>query len=336
MRGVRFLAVGASGAVLGALLLPLTGLVNLDASSGHWGITDWFFHLAARQSVTLRSAAIEVPPLDSPAMARRGMEHYRLVCANCHGSPAGPPAQLARDLTPTPPFLMEQMQHWRPEARIFWTVKHGIKRTAMPAWPAQMRDDEVWDMVAFLQEMPDMAADEYAAAPFDPVTGLCAQCHGEEGRGQGSAFPRLDIQSPTYLAAALKAFRHGTRASGTMMAAASGLTDAQITALAQHYGQNVGTGAIGEGRGAEIARRGIPERDIAACDSCHGETARTGYPRLAGQHRDYIVNQLELFITLGPERGGPFADIMATAVKGLTPDEIEALADWYGVEAASE
>ena len=38
------------------------------------------------------------------------------------------------------------MAQWHPEARIFATVKQGIRRTAMPAWPTQMRDDEVWDM----------------------------------------------------------------------------------------------------------------------------------------------------------------------------------------------
>jgi cytochrome c553 len=79
-----------------------------------------------------------------------------------------------------------------------------------------------------------------------------------------------------------------------------------------------------------IARRGISERDVAACDSCHGEAAWPEYPRLAGQHRNYIVNQLKLFTTLGPNRGGPFARIMAKAARSLAPEEIEAVADWYG------
>lgn len=79
-----------------------------------------------------------------------------------------------------------------------------------------------------------------------------------------------------------------------------------------------------------IARRGISERDVAACDFCHGEAVRPEYPRLAGQHRDYIVNQLKLFTTLGANRGRPFAQFMAKAARGVTPEEIEAVADWYG------
>ncbi|MHA6732289.1 c-type cytochrome [Devosia sp. A369] len=330
MKGLRTLLVGAAGAVLGGLLLPLSGLVNFDASTGHWDVTDWFFDLAARQSVTLRSVGVEVPALDDPAMIIRGAGHYDLACAACHGSPAGPPQQFARDLTPTPPLLMQQMERWRPDARVFWTVKHGIKRTAMPAWPTQMRDDEVWDMVAFLQQIPELTPEEYQFQAGDPVLDTCARCHGEDGKGRDGAFPRLDIQSPNYLLATLKAFRDGTRASGTMMAVARTLTDEQIVTLAERYGRQELVETTKNSRGAEIARSGIPEQNIAACDACHGSAARAAYPRLGGQDKDYLINQLKLFTTLGSERGGPLAQIMADAVQGLVREDLEAVAEWYG------
>jgi cytochrome c553 len=334
MRKYRPYIVGAIGGVLAAAIVPLTGLIDFDASNGQWGVTDWFFGTAAQQSITLRSAGLGVPDLDDPGGIRRGAGHYEMVCAACHGSPAGAPEQFADDLVPAPPRLMEQMANWHPDARVFWTVKHGIKRSAMPAWPTQLRDDEVWDMVAFLGVMAGMSATEYAE-----LAGLgregCASCHGENG--EGGSGPRLDIQSPQYLADALQAFRQGTRASGTMIAAASRLSDEQIAELSAYYGKLLEVEAAGDGLGAQIAARGIPERDIAACDSCH-EGGRAEFPRLMGQDKDYLVTQLELFNEHGAERGGHRAEIMAQALRvlpemeagPLSEEEIEALAEYYG------
>jgi mono/diheme cytochrome c family protein len=53
----------------------------------------------------------------------------------------------------------------------FWTIKHGIKMSAMPAWGASHDDATIWSMVAFLQRLPDLDAAQYkqmvAAAPPD-------------------------------------------------------------------------------------------------------------------------------------------------------------------------
>ena len=50
-----------------------------------------------------------------------------------------------------------------PPEMMFQVVKDGIQNTAMPGWPASGRDDEVWLMVAFLEKLPDLGADQYQA-----------------------------------------------------------------------------------------------------------------------------------------------------------------------------
>ena len=329
------LASAAAGALM-MLALPVTGLLDHSARPGSNPIVDWYSLTAARQSIALRSLFITVPDLDDPVMVQRGAGHFELVCAGCHGSPAKPAARFAQDMSPQPPRLTT----WRPDARLFQTVKYGIRHTAMPAWPSHLRDDEIWDMVAFLRRMRTMSATEYAELAFGTAEpGSCAACHGENGEGRGGGFPRLDIQSPTYLADALRAFRDGSRHSGTMMAAARLLSDADITALAQQFGQGrqVPTGGNNP-LGARIARDGFVTRDIPACDRCHSATARPEFPRLAGQTADYLRLQLELFQKHGAERGGRYAEIMAKVVEDalqhgphrLEPDEIEAVARHYG------
>lgn len=326
--------IGAAGAVLGFFVLLLSGLLNFGASSGHWDATDWLFHVAARQSVTLRSLNVDVPPLDDPAMIQRGAGHYELVCAACHGSPGRGPDEFAGHLTPRPPLLLDQMQHWRPAARTFWTIKHGIKRTAMPAWPTQLRDDEVWDLVAFIEVMPALTAERYRELAGDRrAANICANCHGNDGTGRNGAFPRLDIQSPQYLADALAAFRDGTRASGVMMSAASGLSDDQITRLATAFGHQLAPAPSTPNDDAEaIWVNGIPERSVPPCMACHGANARPEFPRLHGQSADYLGRQLLLFAQLGSARGGRHGEIMATAVHGLKETEARLLANWLAGE----
>jgi cytochrome c553 len=331
----RPLLGGFLTAVLLFLALPLTGLLDVSARPGSNPVVDWYAQTAARQSIALRSAFTAVPDLDDPAMALRGAGHFQLVCANCHGSPAGPPARFAQDLSPKPPPLTR----WRPDARLFETIKHGIRHTAMPAWPTALRDDEIWDMVAFVRRLPTMDADTYAGLAYgDQQPGSCMACHGETGAGRGSAIPRLDIQSPAYLTHALEAFRDGSRHSGPMMAAARQLTDAQISRYADLFGQNLTIEPEGDTLGQRIAMEGIPERDIPSCNSCHGGPARPDFPRLSGQSKTYLVTQLKLFQHLGAERGGRYAKIMAEGVEDyleegphrLKEAEIEALADYFG------
>jgi cytochrome c553 len=330
------LLIGALCGMLFLVGLPLTGVLDSSARPGSNAVTDWYRQTAARQSIALRSLTTPVPELDDPAMVARGAGHYELVCATCHGSPEGPADRIAQDMSPPPPAL----DRWRPDARLFHTVKYGIRHTAMPGWPTDLRDDEVWDMVAFLRRLPSMDAQTYARlAHGEEEPGSCASCHGAEGQGRDGAFPRLDIQSADYLADALTAFRDGSRHSGTMMAAARRLTDAEIAQLAQTYGRSMpATPGDGSPLGRRIATQGIIERDIPACESCHGDTRRPGFPALGGQPASYLKRQLELFQHHGAERGGRYAEVMAEAVEDhleegphrLEPEQIEAVADYYG------
>ena len=336
MTDLRPYLVGAGLGFLGLAFVPLSGLIPSSAEPGQPSAFDWYFNLAAQQAITLWSLGVDVPDLDEPGMVERGAGHYEMVCADCHGSPAAPAQQFAGNLSPSPPLLVERMAQWHPEARVFATVKHGIRRTAMPGWPTQMRDDEVWDMVAFLKALPELDAVAYGEMTAVAADNNCTRCHGENGEGAVPGTPRLDIQSPAYLEAALKAFRDGTRESGTMMAAARRLTDGEIEDLAQQFGRGVEVSVEDRSaEAAEIARLGVPDRDVPACDSCHDTGARPGYPRLAGQDADYLLSQLELFKKLGAGRGGPNAHVRAEAVRGLEPEQIKALAEGYGAGAVT-
>nr|WP_255699813.1 c-type cytochrome [Jiella avicenniae] len=83
--------------------------------------------------------------------------------------------------------------------------------------------------------------------------------------------------------------------------------------------------------GRRIAETGLPERKIAACDSCHGPggiARNPHFPRLDGQPAWYLETHLELWKE--DHRGGTrFAHLMAPIAINMTPEQIEAVSLWY-------
>lgn len=301
MRGERIIAAAVVAVLLGGGLALQTGLLQLPPVVG-----------AVLQVV----ANVTVPPLHDPAMIRRGAVHYDLVCATCHASPLAPNRGDALRLTPPAPKLHRRGDDWLPEA-VFLTVKHGIRNSAMPAWPAKGRDDEVWAMVAFLMVLPDLKVAAYRDLAGLDITApegqqVCARCHD-------TAAPRLDLQTPEYLLDSLRAFRAGSRQSGFMQSVAAPLSDATLAALA---------GAIARGPQSHPPA----PAEATVCATCHGPTtiARPAFPRLSGLTAAYLESQLRLFTAEEFTRGGgPYVDLMRQAVRDLSEDQIAAAAQWY-------
>ena len=163
---------------------------------------------------------------------------------------------------------------------------------------------------------------------------VCASCHGPAGQSISSAFPRLAGQQPEYVTAQLKAFHDRKRgdpmAQAYMWGMASQLDDATIKGLAAYYAkQKPMHGPVADAKlapqGRTIFENGIPGAGVPACASCHGQDAagKDGYPRLAGQHAEYLVKQLSLFKS--ELRAGAQAPLMHEVTAGLTFDQMTAV-----------
>jgi cytochrome c553 len=320
-----------------ALFVAWLGLFNVGASSGHWGVTDWFLHFVMRASVRTWSIGVPVPdPLPQEAL-RPAAGHYASGCALCHGAPGQPRAPAVLAMLPPPPELAARMDDWR-DAELHRIVLHGVRYTGMPAWPAPAREDEVWMMVAFLRALPGLAAADYAALTTGPPGTLpagCSGCHGPDGRDGGPYVPRLAGQSEAYLRASLDAYAAGRRASGLMQQAVTGLAPADRAELARALAAlPAGAAPPGDpGPPPEIATRGRPEHGVPACLACHGAPRRNpAVPSLDGQPAAYLAAQLRLFRD-GVRGGGPYAGVMTRAAAGLADAEIDALAGWFAARA---
>jgi len=175
-----------------------------------------------------------------------------------------------------------------------------------------------------------------ASSPQDAkalASGVCSACHGIEGRSVSPVFPRLAGQQSAYIMLQIDAFRGHLRADPNaqayMWGMSSQLGDDTIKELADYYAaQKPVPGQPGESKlvaaGAEIYVNGIPAQGVPACASCHGANAEgaAAFPRLGGQHVDYLVAQLQGFQS-GLRSNAP---IMLTVVRSLTAEQIKAVA----------
>jgi cytochrome c553 len=163
---------------------------------------------------------------------------------------------------------------------------------------------------------------------------VCSNCHGVRGVSESPNFPHLAAQTPAYVDAQLKSFRVHGRLDPPgfeyMWGISSRLTDQQIAGLAAYFSTQPAPPAQRqdaelEKRGRAIFDNGIAARNIPACSSCHGAhgEGQGQFPRLAGQHADYVAKQLNVFQRTDQR---PEGAIMKTVAHSLTAENIESIA----------
>jgi cbb3-type cytochrome c oxidase subunit III len=134
---------------------------------------------------------------------------------------------------------------------------------------------------------------------------VCSNCHGANGVSVSPMFPKLAGQQRQYLIDQLTDFQTHGRADPNakrFMWGFTHLSDAQIEELATYFsGQHTALGEPGDraliDEGRKIFASGLPDKGMAACVSCHGQHGEGAgrFPRLAGQHADYVVKQLLVY-----------------------------------------
>lgn len=168
------------------------------------------------------------------------------------------------------------------------------------------------------------------------ATEVCSSCHGPRGESVSSAFPRLAGQQAQYVEVQLKAFRDRTRgdpmAQAYMWGMASQLDDGSIASLAAYYSSQKPVHGSGAAKGAEqgkaIYEKGVDGANAQPCATCHGKDAEGNaiYPRLAGQHSEYLVKQLVLFKS--SLRADTNATIMHNISAAMSFEQMEAVAGY--------
>ena len=157
----------------GGAVVLFSGVYNFAADDEHSPIVSSMIAKARDASIKSRANAIEVPALDRTGMVTAGAGNYQAMCSQCHLSPGLKDTELSVGLYPKPPNLSRATID---PARAFWTIKHGVKASGMPAWGRSMPDEDIWNMVAFLQQMPTLDSAAYRQL----VSKSAGHAHGKE------------------------------------------------------------------------------------------------------------------------------------------------------------
>lgn len=185
--------------------------------------------------------------------------------------------------------------------------------------------------LTFANDAPKAAKPDLAAGEAK-YTAVCAACHGADGNSGTPVNPKLAQQHPEYLVKQLKEFKTGVRKNAVMQGMAATLSDEDMKNVAFWLASKKAKPGFAKDKelvalGERIYRGGIAERQVAACAGCHNPTGAGNpaqYPRLAGQHADYVASSLVAY-----RDGGRTNSLQMTQVAAKLNDrEIRALADY--------
>lgn len=192
---------------------------------------------------------------------------------------------------------------------------------------------------ALLGQMGNVHAKDDMSRVHDLVTERCAACHGVDGNSVASSYPRLAGQYPGYLQQQLEMFKGldghpPLRHSPVMEPMVADLSSDDIRALAAYYAARIPQGGTGvvtpsvvQGEKVYMGGSGGGSPACAVCHGVDGAGVPGVFPRLAGQHPEYIGAQLENY--KHGRRGGK-GKAMTTIGPLLSDAEIKAVAGYVG------
>ena len=164
------------------------------------------------------------------------------------------------------------------------------------------------------------------------VNQVCAGCHGVDGNSAVPANPSIAGLNAEYINKQLTEFKSGARQNPIMSGMVAGLSPQDMLNLSAYFSaQQAKPGTAGDKElalvGQKIYRGGVQGTGVPACASCHGAQGKgipAQFPRLAGQHADYVYAQLNAF-RLG-ERSNDAAKMMRSIAAKMTDADMKAVA----------
>lgn len=168
------------------------------------------------------------------------------------------------------------------------------------------------------------------------VGSVCAACHGADGNSTDPQYPKLAGQQATYIEHQLESFQSGKR-SNSIMSGMAGMLSKQDTANVAAYlsQQKTSPGPVDTYQvklGESIYRNGVASAGLPSCESCHGPAGLGDgaklYPRIAGQHAQYVMQVLTGWHNGQAWGDGPHAKLALSVGQKLTIEQIQAVASY--------
>ena len=177
-----------------------------------------------------------------------------------------------------------------------------------------------------------------SGASIEAKVAMCMGCHNI--RGYQASFPEVHKvpmiagQSAKYIAAALNAYRNGDRKHPTMRGIAVSLTEQDVATISAYYESlpKDEVKPLGDKPKREPNAQVAGLLQKAACASCHGvnfsKPIDPGYPKIAGQHGDYLFVALKAYKAENNPAVGRNNGVMGAIAKQFSNAELKAIANY--------
>lgn len=164
---------------------------------------------------------------------------------------------------------------------------------------------------------------------------MCSACHNADGNSMVPNFPKLAGQGERYLLKQMHDIKSGARPVVEMTGMLDAMTEQDLADIAAWYASQKGTiGAADPAlveHGEALYRGGKLVDGVPACTGCHSPNGEgldlAVYPKLNGQHADYIAKQLTDFREGNGTNDGD-AMIMRSIAAKLSNKDIKALSSY--------
>jgi mono/diheme cytochrome c family protein len=161
MKNFVIIGVLALIVVSGGLIFIYSGFYNVAATIPHSSLMEWLLSTISDRSVMHHAKDISPPSyLNDSKIIKTGFIKYQDDCVWCHGTPMSYPGKIGKGLNPDPPKLWESAKEMS-AGEMYWVIKNGIKMTGMPYWSHEYKDEDTWSVVAFLNQLPNISAEQY-------------------------------------------------------------------------------------------------------------------------------------------------------------------------------
>ena len=161
---------------------------------------------------------------------------------------------------------------------------------------------------------------------------MCIGCHGI--KGYQASFPEvyrvpmISGQNAKYIVASLKAYQKGERKHPTMRGISASLSEQDMADLGAYYEQHGKTEPVTKTPKAPDAKVAALLQK-GACISCHGDNFSKpidpSYPKLAGQHKDFLYVALKSYKTENLATWGRSNGVMGGIAKQFSNAELKAM-----------
>ncbi len=147
--------------VVGAIATAIAMRRGFSSRDQPSALESWAARAVREASIPARARALRNPIRPEPDVVAAARAHWADHCAGCHANDGSGKTPMGKNMFPRPPDMRRNPTQDLTDGELYWTIKNGIRLTAMPAWGDPGDDDrDSWGLIAFIRHLPSLTPQE--------------------------------------------------------------------------------------------------------------------------------------------------------------------------------